>query len=163
MTITSLSGHFSTNQALAGAGLAIDPRTAGNIAVNQAPADRLNKAAEQFEAIFLQLVLKNMHAGTEAMAGDNGMFSSKEAGTFRDMHDAQLAQSLAANQQLGLAEAIVRQLGDGLAQTENKFKQLADAVALPDKGALTPAAPEYINSAFNQPLWPVENGGKSSL
>ena len=29
------------------------------------------KAAEQFEAIFLQLVLKNMHAGTDAIAGEH--------------------------------------------------------------------------------------------
>ncbi|MEE2024037.1 rod-binding protein [Alkalimonas mucilaginosa] len=158
MTIPPLSG-----QTQVGAALAIDPRAATAIDANQSPAERLNKAAEQFEAIFLQLVLKKMHAGTDAMAGEHGLFSSKEAGTFREMHDAQLAQSLAANQQLGLAEAIVRQLGEGLSQTENKFKQLAEAVALPEKEVLSSTALKYTNSAFSQPLWPVEKGGKSSL
>ncbi|WP_215396194.1 rod-binding protein [Rheinheimera oceanensis] len=158
MNITSLTGY-----ALPGEGLAIDPRAAAGIDSNQDPAARLTKAAEQFEAIFLQLVLKNMHAGTDAIAGDNGLFGSSEAQTFRDMHDAQLAQNLASRQQLGLAEAIVRQLGDGLAQTENKFKQLAEAVALPDKAALSLVAPEYSNSGFSQPLWQADSGGKPSL
>ena len=158
MNITSLTGH-----ALSGEGLAIDPRAAAGIDSNQDPATRLTKAAEQFEAIFLQLVLKNMHAGTDAIAGDNGLFGSNEAQTFRDMHDAQLAQNLAAKQQLGLAEAIVRQLGEGLEQTENKFKQLAEAVALPDKAALSLVAPEYSNSGFSQPLWQADSGGKPSL
>lgn len=156
MNITPLS-------ASALSGLAIDPRAVAGIDASQDAASRLTKAAEQFEAIFLQLVLKNMHAGTDVIAGDNGMFASNEAQTFRDMHDAQLAQSLAANQQLGLAEAIVRQLGDGLQQSENKFKQLSDAVALPDKGALSLVVPEYSNTAFSQPLWQAHSNGKPSL
>ncbi len=154
MTISPLSGQQS---------LAIDPRTFSAVDANQDPATRLEQAAQQFEAIFLQLVLKNMHAGTDAIAGDNGMFSGNEAQTFRDMHDAQLAQTLAGKQQLGLSDAIVRQLGEGLSQSENKFKQLAEAVALPDKAALNLVAPEYSNPAFSQPLWRTEDGGNSNL
>ena len=75
----------------------------------------------------------------------------------------QLAQSLASNQQLGLSEAIVKQLGTSLSQSENKFKQLADAVAMPDKGALTLVTPQYSNNAFSQPLWQADSGGKPSL
>lgn len=157
MNITTLTSPSSI-----GDGLAIDPRAA-IIDRNEDPASRLTKAAEQFEAIFLQLVLKNMHAGTDAIAGDNGLFSSNEAQTFRDMHDAQLAQHLAAKQQLGLAEAMVRQLGAGLEQTENKFKQLAEAVAIPEKAVLSLVAPEYSNSGFSQPLWQADSGGKPSL
>ena len=104
-----------------------------------------------------------MHAGTDAIAGEHGMFTSNEAQTFRDMHDAQLAQSLASNQQLGLSEAIVKQLGAGLSQSENKFKQLVDAVAMPDKGALTLVTPQYSNNAFSQPLWQAEPSGNSGL
>lgn len=143
--------------------LAIDPRSFSAGAVAQQPGIRLEQAAQQFEAIFLQLVLKNMHAGTDAIAGDSGLFASNEAQTFRDMHDAQLAQNLANAKQLGLADAIVRQLGEGLAQTENKFKQLSDAVALPDKGALSLVAPAYSNQAFSQPLWRADDDGNSNL
>lgn len=156
MNITPLSGSSLS-------GLAIDPRAVAGIDASQDAASRLNQAAEQFEAIFLQLVLKNMHAGTDAIAGEHGMFASNEAQTFRDMHDAQLAQSLASNQQLGLSEAIVKQLGAGLSQSENKFKQLVDAVAMPDKGALTLVTPQYSNNAFSQPLWQAEPSGNSGL
>ena len=74
-----------------------------------------------------------------------------------------MAQSLASNQQLGLSEAIVKQLGTSLSQSENKFKQLADAVAMPDKGALTLVTPQYSNNAFSQPLWQADPSGNSGL
>ena len=142
--------------------------------------DVLSRISERFvemsesEQRVAQVILDNVKAASEmsiARLSESAGVSQATVTRFARTVDCKdvrqlkvkLAQSLAANQQLGLAEAIVRQLGDGLAQTENKFKQLADAVALPDKGALTPVAPEYTNSAFNQPLWPVENGGKSSL
>lgn len=154
MTMSAITGPQS---------LAIDPRSFSAASVAQNPAARLEQAAAQFEAIFLQLVLQNMHSGTDAIAGENGFFSGKEAATFRDMHDAQLAQQLAGAKQLGLADAIVRQLGEGLAQSENKFKQLSDAVALPQEGALTLVAPAYSNQAFSQPLWRTEDSGNNNL
>lgn len=154
MTIAVNSGQQS---------LAIDPRSFASSAAVQPQSERLEQAAAQFEAIFLQLVLKNMHAGTEAIAGDDGFFSGNEAQTFRDMHDAQLAQDLAGAKQLGLADAIVRQLGEGLAQSENKFKQLSEAVALPEEGALTLVTPAYSNQAFSQPLWRTEDSGNNNL
>ena len=43
------------------------------------------------------------------------------------------------------------------------FPQLAEAVALPDKAALSLVAPEYSNSGFSQPLWQADSGGKPSL
>lgn len=133
--------------------LAFDPIQSQRIHQNLSEADSLQQAAEQFEAIFLQLVLKNMHAATDAMSSEDGLFSSKEQQLFRDMHDAQLAQALAGTRQLGFAEAIVRQLGDGLQQTENKFKELQSAVALTEELPVNVTqAVDYTSRGLVQPL-----------
>lgn len=133
--------------------LAFDPIQSQRIHQNLSEADSLQQAAEQFEAIFLQLVLKNMHAATDAMSSEDGLFSSKEQQLFRDMHDAQLAQALAGTRQLGFAEAIVRQLGDGLQQTENKFKELQSAVALTEELPVNVTqAIDYTSRGLVQPL-----------
>ncbi len=135
--------------------LAFDPVQSQTIHANLTQTESLYKAAEQFEAVFLQMVLKNMHAVTDTMAGDHGLFSSKDQQLFRDMYDAQLAQSLASTKQAGLAETIVRQMGDYLAENENKFKQLSDSVASNDQAQIVSpelAVQDYQNSAFAQPL-----------
>ena len=138
--------------------LAIDPTKVESITANLSEQDGIKKAAEQFEAIFLQLVLKNMHAATEAMSSENGFFSSKEQAQFRDMHDAQTAQNLAATQQLGLAEAIIRQFDEKFDPVENKFKEMAEGVAVPDQAHnksivhATDQSDFYSSSAFAQSL-----------
>ncbi|GGO69331.1 rod-binding protein [Bowmanella pacifica] len=114
--------------------LAIDPNQLQQITANMSDTDGLQKAAEQFEAIFLQLVLNSMHSASDVMAGESGLLNSREMKHFRGMHDAQLAQYMAGSQQLGLAEHIVRQLGEGLSEVENKFKQWAEPVALSHQG-----------------------------
>ncbi|MCT8125022.1 rod-binding protein [Alishewanella sp. BS5-314] len=133
--------------------LAFDPMQSQRIHQNLSETDSLQQAAEQFEAIFLQLVLKNMHTATDALGTEDGLFASKEQQLFRDMHDAQLAQHLAGQRQLGLAEAIVRQLGAGLTETENKFKELHAAVALQDQVPVqvNPAI-DYHSRGLVQPL-----------
>lgn len=134
--------------------MAFDPVQSINVHANLTEADSLTKAAEQFEAIFLQLVLKNMHAASDALTAEEGMlFSSKEQQLFRDMYDAQLAQSMAETGQLGLAESMVRQLGEGLTKAENKFKQLADVVALQESDEIKSNG-LYQYNGFSQPLLP---------
>lgn len=88
--------------------LAFDPQQL--VAPNLDNAQSLQQAAEQFETLFLQLVLKNMRTASDAVSGDEGMFSSNEQQLFRDMYDAQLAQQMAGQGQVGLAGQIVRQL-----------------------------------------------------
>jgi len=68
------------------------------------------------------------------------------------------AQHLAATQQLGLAEAIIRQFDENFAPVENKFKEMAEGVAVPDKAhnkSIVHAADQsdfYSSSAFAQSL-----------
>lgn len=73
----------------------------------QDPEGSLRAVAEQFEAIFMQMVLKSMR---DASMGD-GLFDSQQSGMYRDMFDKQISMSLAGKGGLGIADALVRQLG----------------------------------------------------
>jgi flagellar protein FlgJ len=77
----------------------------------QAAADPQSKqalraAAQQFEAMFTQMMLKGMR---EASFG-NELFDSETENMYRDLHDAQLALSMARGQGMGLSDLIVRAL-----------------------------------------------------
>ncbi len=63
----------------------------------------LDKAGQQFEAVFTQMMLKSMR--NTHLADD--IFGSKAGDTFRDMQDQKLAQSMAAHQPLGIGKAMV--------------------------------------------------------
>ena len=74
------------------------------------PLDRnadLREAAEQFEAIFLNEFIKQ--ARKARLAED--IFGSEAQDTYQDMMDRELSSQLAGRVNLGIAEALVRQLG----------------------------------------------------
>ena len=74
------------------------------------PLDRnadLREAAEQFEAIFLNEFIKQ--ARKAKLAED--IFGSEAQDTYQDMMDRELSSQLAGRVNLGIAEALVRQLG----------------------------------------------------
>lgn len=66
----------------------------------------LKAAAQQFEAVFLQMVLKSMRAATP----QTGPFDSDQSRFYQELLDSQLAQVLAARGGTGLAAVIERQL-----------------------------------------------------
>jgi flagellar protein FlgJ len=64
----------------------------------------LEKAGQQFEAIFNQTMLKTMH---QAKLSD-GLFDSSESDTWQDMQDQQYAQAMAQHTPLGIGKALTR-------------------------------------------------------
>lgn len=70
----------------------------------------LQEAAQQFEAIFMQMLLKSMRKAEDVLASDSP-FNSESTKFYRDMHDQQMAVEFSSNGSLGLSELIVRQLG----------------------------------------------------
>lgn len=70
----------------------------------------LQEAAQQFEAIFMQMLLKSMRKAEEVLESDSP-FNSQSTKFYRDMHDQQMAMELSSNGSLGLTDLIVRQLG----------------------------------------------------
>src|SRR5690606_27533575 len=73
------------------------------------PRAQLEAVSEQFEALFLQQILKQMRRAGEVLAEDNGL-RTRELGVMHEMHDELLAQTLAKQGQLGIAEMLVQQL-----------------------------------------------------
>jgi len=75
--------------------------------LQQRPEDALRRAAREFEALFLQMVLKS--ARTAAPDGGD-LLGGGQVGFYRELHEQQLASTLARGERLGIADMIVRQL-----------------------------------------------------
>ena len=76
--------------------------------------EAIRAVAKEFEAIFMQMMLKNMR---EASLGE-GMMDSDQGKFYQEMFDKQIAASLARGQGLGLADLMVRQLAGGVGATQ---------------------------------------------
>lgn len=79
------------------------------LAARRDPEASLPAVARQFESLFVQQMLKAMRA---ASPGDP-LFDSDQSKFYREQFDQQLATQLSERGGLGMADAIVRQLGGG--------------------------------------------------
>lgn len=84
----------------------------------------LEQVAKQFEGLFLQEMLKSMRKAGEVFAEDNYL-NSNESKTYRDMFDSQVSLSMAGGTGTGLAEALVRQLGQQIPGMDSNGEKLA--------------------------------------
>ena len=85
---------------------AMKGKTARDTAQNGDSPEALRQVAKQFEALFLQMVLKSMREATPK----DSLLDSEETRMFQSLADEQLAMHLAEKQGVGLADAIVRQM-----------------------------------------------------
>ncbi|GBG00723.1 flagellar rod assembly protein FlgJ [Azospira sp. I13] len=94
---------FSTNR------LAADVRQTEDLRLKlkQSPREGLKKVAQEFESLFLNMMLKSMR---DTLPQD-GMFSSDQTRFYTSMLDQQLAQKLSSSGQLGFARLIEQQMG----------------------------------------------------
>jgi peptidoglycan hydrolase FlgJ len=88
--------------------LAIDSQSLNKLRLQakQTPDQALKAAAQQFETVFLNMMLKSMREATP----QDGVFDSEQTKMFTGMLDQQLAQSMSASRGVGLAEIMVKQL-----------------------------------------------------
>ncbi|HCK82075.1 MAG TPA: hypothetical protein DIC59_11520, partial [Candidatus Competibacteraceae bacterium] len=73
--------------------------------------EAVREAAKQFEAVFVQMMLKSMRAASPSDGG--GLMDNDQTQLYREMYDQQIALSMAQQGKLGLADTIARQLGGG--------------------------------------------------
>ncbi|MFT4653978.1 MAG: flagellar protein FlgJ [Patiriisocius sp.] len=71
----------------------------------------LEEAAKQFEAIFVQMLLKSMRQAQDALADKDSPFNSEQVKFYRSMYDQQLATDLSTKGNIGLADVIIQQMG----------------------------------------------------
>lgn len=115
----------------------------------------LREVASQFEALFVQTLLKEMR---EASLGDPLFGSSNEHKTYTEMFDQQLATELASHQGFGIADALVRQLAGVEPATVNAGEvarglPLPPRSTIPASGASAPAA--KLDTASQAAVTPV--------
>lgn len=87
--------------------LAIDTKGLNDLhgLVKRDPDQALHKAAQQFEALFMNMLLKSMREATPK----DGLFESRQTEFFTQMYDQQLAQQL-STRGIGIANIMVKQL-----------------------------------------------------
>jgi flagellar protein FlgJ len=83
-------------------------------AAHKGEESALREAAQQFESIFLQMMLKSMRKAEDAFSDEDSPFNSKQVKFYREMYDQQLAVNLSSTGSLGLADIIVKQLGQNV-------------------------------------------------
>lgn len=79
--------------------------------MKQDPQGGLKQAAQQFEGMLLQMMLKSMRDA----APQDGLMDSDQTRFYTSILDQQLAQNLSANDKLGFAKLIEQQLGRNMA------------------------------------------------
>lgn len=87
--------------------LAIDAKSIDdlNLMAKQNPDEALQKVAQQFEALFMNMLLKSMREATPK----DGLFDSQQTQFFTQMHDQQLVQQI-STKGIGIADMMVKQL-----------------------------------------------------
>jgi len=83
------------------------------------PDQALKAAAQQFESVFLNMMLKSMREATP----QDGMFDSEQTKMFTGMLDQQLAQSM-ASRGVGLADIMVKQLRGQLTEAVDSGQRI---------------------------------------
>ncbi len=94
----------------------------------------VHAAARQFEALFLQMMLKSMRKATEGF--QSGLFSNDQTRFYQGLADQQLALSLSRDTGMGLAKLLVQQLDGHRNGKSAAAARTGGAIPLhrPDKG-----------------------------
>jgi len=107
------------------------------------PRAALKNAAQQFEAVFLQMVLKSMRDASPA----EGMFDSAQSRMYQSMLDQQLAQTMSARGSTGLSALIEQQLARGMSPQDIP---LSPASAGERENNVPAPAREFVNRLWSQ-------------
>jgi flagellar protein FlgJ len=99
-------------QELTASPFVLDPKSMADLRVKlkQDPQGGLKQAAQQFEGMLLQMMLKSMRDATP----QDGPLNSDQTRFFTSIMDQQLAQNLSAHGKLGFAKLVEQQLGRNL-------------------------------------------------
>lgn len=120
-----------------------DLNSLNNIKGNPDKRAGLETVAGQFEVQFLQMVLKNMRAASDALADEDSPVSSQQQRFYRDMYDSQLSMALAKHGGIGIKDSMIRQL-------EPTLKNSGDPVAVNE------TTPDSLRQSW-LPLPPARN------
>ena len=104
--------------------------------------EALRAVAKQFEALFLQQMLKGMR---DASLGE-GLLDSKAGDMYQDMFDKQISLNMSQGKGIGIADMLVRQLSGTIDQID-QINSLSKKTTFPQNTALSTP-----NPVRNQPI-----------
>lgn len=126
----------------------------------QDPNAALKAVAQQFEGIFMNMMLKSMREATPK----DGMLDSEQGNLYTQLFDQQLAQKLSTGKGLGVADMIVKQLtrsGLKISVESPVLKKSPEFPVLsPEHSLNTSLSTQHTEAAFKNPkgfvneLWP---------
>jgi flagellar protein FlgJ len=87
----------------------------------------LRQVAQQFESMFVQMMLKSMRSANDVFGKDNPL-NSFEMKHHQEMYDSQLSLSLSSSNKLGLADAFYRQMKTNYLPPEVKLDNIEKEV-----------------------------------
>lgn len=85
------------------------------VAARENSPEALEEVAKQFEAIFIQMMLKSMRDASIA----DGIFDSDQTELYMGMFDQQISLDLAARKSFGIADMMIKQLGVNIESQKN--------------------------------------------
>jgi len=94
--------------------------------------EALRAVAQQFEALFLQQMLKGMRA---ASLGE-GLLDSKAGDMYQDMFDKQISLNMSQGKGIGIADMLVRQLSNTVDQID-QINSLSEKTRIPQNTVLS--------------------------
>ncbi len=118
----------------------------------------LEKVAQQFEQMFLSMLMKSMRDANESFSSDD-VFNSKDVRFYQDMMDSQLTSELSQSKGIGLSDVLVRQLSNQLGvkmDTDNDTKKkhnISETQAM-----LTRAYNDAAGSAASKVIGQIQQG-----
>ncbi len=110
---------------------------------DQQSPETLRKVAGQFEALFIQQMLKTMRDSSLS----EGLMDNDQTKFYQGMFDQQISLEMTRGKGLGLADMLVRQLGgDSAANVPDKIREPADPFLGPAMAARRPPSPAYMHA-----------------
>ncbi|MEJ2755617.1 MAG: rod-binding protein [Gammaproteobacteria bacterium] len=98
-----------TSSSMQGAQFYADQAALKGLSHSTNQAEGVEKAAREFEGLFINLVFKSMREANAVFETDS-VFNSRETNFYRDMLDSQLSAELARGGGIGLAQIMMRQM-----------------------------------------------------
>ena len=105
----------------------------------------IEKVANQFESLFVQMMLKSMREASKPT--ESGLFGSDQMDMYQDMFDQQVSLELSGQGGIGLADILVRQLGGDPPHRQNTAEASASAA-----GTLPSMASSIVSDSSSAPI-----------
>jgi flagellar protein FlgJ len=107
--------------------------------------EALEEVAAQFEAIFIQMMLKSMRDASLS----EGIFDSDQSEMYMGMFDQQIALDLSSNGAFGIAEMLVQQLANN--RGNERIPIVTSQVSAIDKSKIEITKKQNVASEFGSP------------